>query len=658
MTKILIIDDNKNNRIYISEMLRGIFCDCITLTAGTGQEGIDKAKLEMPDTILLDLIMPGMDGFEVCRKLKANSTTCHIPVIFITAVKTDTETRIKGLEIGADAFLYKPLDRAELAAQVKVMLRIKKAEDELRFQRDCLKKDVNDTKKELLEAERMYKTLFMSAADPMFLVDLDGKFIEVNAEACYLMEYSKKELIGNKPSYVNPSLESKLNAMMDIIRHKKSAFFEMSFPTKSGKIVPLEISCQRIDHDGKNAILAIARDISDRKQASQEKKNLESQLRQAQKMEAIGTLAGGIAHDFNNILFPIYGFTQILMQKCPDNDEYQGYLKNILQAARRAKDLSQQILTFSRQSKREQKPVMLSPIVKECIKLLRASLPSTISVKQDIESDISQVLADPTELHQVIMNLSTNAYHAMRDDGGTLTVRLKTLTTDASNREQYPELVPGQYLKLTVQDTGKGIDTDILSQIFEPYFTTKPQGEGTGLGLYITYGIVKNLSGKIDVQTQPGEGTVFDVYFPIFSKLHKDDNQIMHISQVAGGTERILLVDDEEAIVEIMTYMLEQLGYLVTGRTASREALDLFRTHPDHFDLVITDQTMPDLTGEVLYQHIKKIRDSIPVILCTGYSESLPKDRAEKMGINAYLCKPVILSELGITIRKILDHPS
>jgi len=656
MAKILIIDDNKYNRISISEMLRSALNDCITLTAASGQEGIDKVKMEMPDTILLDIIMPDMDGFEVCRYLKSNALTQHIPIIFITAIKTDAETRVKGIEIGADAFLYKPIDLPELAAQVKVMLRIKKAEDELRLQHDILKKNMNDTKKELLEAERMYKTLFMSAADPMFLVDLDGKFIEVNAEACYLFEYSSKELIGNRPSTINPSFESKLKAMMDIIRNKKSAFFEMSFPTKKGTIIPLEISCQRIEHDGNQAILAIARDISERKQASIEKKNLESQLRQAQKMEAIGTLAGGIAHDFNNILFPIFGFTQILLKKCQENEEFQGYLQNILQAARRAKDLSQQILTFSRQSKRENKPVMVSPIVKECIKLLKASLPSTISVELHIEPETGLILADPTEIHQIIMNLCTNAYHAMRDDGGTLKVCLKNLTIEHDDNHQHQDLTEGQYLKLTVQDTGKGIESDILSQIFEPYFTTKPQGEGTGLGLYITYGIVKNLSGKIDVRSQPGKGTVFDIFIPMISISDEDDSQAMQVSQIPGGNERILLIDDENAIVEMMTFMLEQMGYLVTPRTSSRDALDLFRKHPDHFDLVITDQTMPDLTGDVLYQHIKKIRMDIPVILCTGYSEKLSKSKAEAIGIDAYLCKPVILNELGMVIRNILDR--
>ncbi|MBF0452872.1 MAG: response regulator [Candidatus Magnetomorum sp.] len=655
MTKILIIDDKKDNRISISEMLRAVFDDCVTLTAGSGPEGIEKAKMELPDTILLDLLMPGMDGFDVCRQLKFHPTTCHIPVIFITGVKTDTETRIKGLDIGADAFLYKPLDRAELAAQVKVMLRIKEAEDELRFQRDQLKKNMHDTRKELLEAEKLYKTLFMSAADLMFLINLDGEIIEVNSEACYIMGYSQKELISNTPISINPAFEKKLNAMMDIIRNKKSAFFDMSFPTKTGQQVPLEISCQRIEYDGQHVILAIARDISERKQASLEKQKLESQLRQAQKMEAIGTLAGGIAHDFNNILFPIFGYTQILMKKCPDRQEFQDYLQNILKAARRAKDLSQQILTFSRQSKHEHKPVMLSPIVKECLKLLRASLPSTISVKQDIDSDIGLVLADPTELHQIIMNLCTNAYHAMRDSGGILDVRLKRVKIEALEKSEHPELAPGQYLNLMVRDTGKGIDSEILSQIFEPYFTTKPQGEGTGLGLYIIYGIVKNLSGKIDVQSQINEGTVFNIYIPAFLKPKSQDSQDMPMSQVPGGTERILLVDDEAPIIEMMTFMLEQMGYLVTARTSSREALDLFRTHPDHFDLVITDQTMPELTGDILFQKIKAIRKDMPVILCTGYSEKLSHEQAQQLGIDAYLCKPVVLCEMGAVIRRIID---
>lgn len=406
--------------------------------------------------------------------------------------------------------------------------------------------------------------------------------------------------------------------------------------------------------DGRYVRMEIATNISARKRAEQEKTDLETQIRTTQKMEAIGTLAGGIAHDFNNILVPIIAYTDMVMAtEVPGSANWQN-LQEVYKAASRAKELVKQILTFSREREHELCPVQVVPVVKESLKLLKASLPSTIEVSQRLAAEGATILADPTQIHQIVMNLCTNAYHAMREQGGLMEVTLSEVEITPGDVPEY-RLPSGSYLVLTVSDTGPGMDQATMERIFDPYFTTRKHGEGTGLGLAVVLGIVKKYGGDIRVYSEPGQGASFQVYFPVLGKAESGLGVILS-TPLATGDERILLVDDELPIVDSLRKMLEFHGYQVTAKTSSVEALELFRLAPRDFDLVITDQTMPYLTGDQLVLGMKKIRPDMPIILCTGFSVMIDEIKARALGIDAFLMKPVLRKELVETIRKVLDN--
>jgi len=398
--------------------------------------------------------------------------------------------------------------------------------------------------------------------------------------------------------------------------------------------------------DGRLVKLQIATDIT-------EKKEMETQLQQSQKMESIGTLAGGIAHDFNNILFPIVGYTEMLIEDVPDDSPFKSSLNKIYTGALRASELVKQILTFSRQETGELKLMKIQPIIKEALKLIRSTIPTTIEIKQDISPACGAIKADPTQIHQIVMNLATNAYHAMEETGGELKVGLKQMelgTCDLIN----PDMIPGQYACLTVADTGTGIDKELTQKIFDPFFTTKAVGKGTGMGLSVVHGIVEAMGGAVRVYSEPGKGTQFYVYFPI-EKGSFVKHSVQTHETIQGGIERILLVDDEEAILAMEKLMLERLGYHVTSRISSIEALEAFRDSPDKFNLVITDMSMPKMPGDKLSGELVKIRTDVPILLCTGFSETMSKDKAESLGIKGLLLKPIAMKDLAQKIREVLD---
>jgi len=393
-------------------------------------------------------------------------------------------------------------------------------------------------------------------------------------------------------------------------------------------------------------------DITERKQAEEERKKLESQLQQAQKMESIGTLAGGIAHDFNNILSPIMIHSEMAMMELASDNPIRHNLKEIYKAGERASDMVKQILTFSRKEEGKRAEIKVTPVLKEVLKMLRSTIPTTIDIQQNLEVESDTVLADPTQIHQIMLNLGTNAAHAMREKGGTLKVSLVQEDLDSDDAEQYPDLNPGSYLRLIVSDTGSGIDDETMQRIFEPYFTTKEVGEGSGMGLALIHGIVKSYDGDITVESEPGKGTTFNVYLP---RIEADVSPVEEPSiQIPRGTERILFVDDEKAAAEAIKPMLENLGYNVIARTGSIEALKAFKNDPNGFDLVITDQTMPNMTGKDLAKEIMSIRSDIPIILCTGFSEQIDEVKAKEMGIS-FVMKPIVLSQIANTIREVLD---
>lgn len=397
------------------------------------------------------------------------------------------------------------------------------------------------------------------------------------------------------------------------------------------------------------------RDISYQKQAEEEKSILENQLRQAQKIEAIGTLAGGIAHDFNNILTPILGYSEMALEDLPPDSPAVSEIQEVVSAANRAKELISRILTFSRQAEQEWKPIKIQYVLKEALKLLRASIPTTIEIKQKIDPHCAAVFADPTQIHQIIMNLCTNAYHAMQKSGGVLAVSLNEIELDAEDLPSKITLVPGPYVRLEVTDNGVGMNQVTMGRIFEPYFTTKPTGKGTGLGLSVVHGIVKSCGGEITVYSEPGMGTTFHLYFPVIEEeqlLSETDTNV----EIPTGDEKILLVDDEEIIVNLEKQILEKLGYQITAFTDSEEALQAFINKPESFDLLITDLTMPRITGLQLAREVISVRSDIPIILCSGFSETISAEQAKSLGIREYIMKPVIKKIFAQTIRKVLDE--
>jgi signal transduction histidine kinase/ActR/RegA family two-component response regulator len=400
-------------------------------------------------------------------------------------------------------------------------------------------------------------------------------------------------------------------------------------------------------------MLQESREEGERKEAQEERRRLETRLRQAQKIQAIGTLAGGIAHDFNNILAAIMGYAELVRLRIPEGSRAKEHLRQVLMSTYRARDLVKQILTFSRQTEQERRPVYVHLLAKEALKLLRASLPSTIEIRQNIVSDLSAVMADPSEIHQILMNLCTNAHEAMREKGGVLEVTLAPVDLGLDDGAKYPDVRPGPYLKLSVADTGLGMNRRTVERIFDPYFTTKEKGEGTGLGLAVVHGIVANLGGTIEVCSEPGEGTSFHVFLPRVEVRLKGETE--STAPLATGNERILFIDDEVPLVDSGQEMLKHLGYKVVTKTSSTDALELFRKQPDAFDLVITDMTMPHMTGDKLAKELMGIRSDIPIILCTGFSECITKEEAKRVGVKAFLMKPIASAEMAEVIRRALS---
>ena len=526
-------------------------------------------------------------------------------------------------------------------------------------------RDITERKRaedELSKSEAKYRFLTEKMNDMIWTVDLNFKTTYVSPSIDKVLGFTVEERLRQEPlEMITPESYANVQAILrkelerdqaEGVDPDRTITFEVEFYHKNGSTVWTEnvVSAIRNENGHIVGIHGVSRDIS-------QSRRIEMQLRQAQKMEAMGTLAGGIAHDFNNILSAIIGYTELAQDYVTEGSKVQRNLDEVLKAGLRARDLVRQILTFSRQVEGERKPVQVHLIVKEALKLLRSSIPSTIKIREDIDTKSGMVIADPTQIHQVIMNLCTNAYQAMDDHGGLMHVVLEKVMVDSDFIKIHPQLQEGPYIRLSVNDTGEGIDSQTLERIFDPFFTTKSQGKGTGLGLATVHGIVTNLQGIIHVDSTVGQGSTFSVYLPCTEK-GISDQKIMKEGFPHGQGERILLIDDETSIVQIEKQMLEDLGYIVTIKTDSIEALESFRMLPDQFDLVITDMTMPNLTGVDLSHRILEIRPDIPIILCTGFSDKINKERAQELGIQEYLEKPFDKAAFAWAINRALHKRS
>ena len=846
--KILVIDGNPDDLTAIRAVISDSLPGTKVLTARDGCEGIELALVDAPDVILLDVVMPRMDGYVVCRKIKQNEVLADIPVFFLTAVKTDLESRIKALEMGAEGFLAKPFNEVELIAQIKAMAKIKQShrrERQMKIQlaalvterthelerelsrrkhietanqmliqetqdryheisalmrasravlensdfqssarlilRECKQQlgarsgfiallSRDDARNEVLLTESVdgtdilagdlsmpmrgffaeiyrtgkavfdndlqncawiqslpkghmildnvifapmpvhgkvvgliglankrggfavddmriatgfgeiaalaltssrnleslenseirFRSLVETATDAIVSIDAKGSITHWNRGAENIFGYTAVETMGKDINMIVPANMQKAHTSA---RTRTLASGQLPHSGISREVValkkdgtefPVELTLSRWQTGEGVFFTSIIRDITERKKQEQTRVMLQAQLNHAQRMEAIGTLAGGIAHDFNNILAAILGYAEMAQEDSLQGSIVKKDIDQVIKAGHRAKELVKQILAFSRQTESEKIPIQTATIVTEAIKMLRSFLPTTIDINKSIDPNAGLILADPTQINQILMNLCTNAFHAMEDVGGSLSISLKNRKLTQDDLLNEPQVQPGDFVQLSVGDTGAGIPPEIRERIFDPYFTTKEVGKGTGLGLSIIHGIVKSSGGIVSYQSQPGEGTVFHILLPAITNTDLPENSQEELVQ--AGNEHILFIDDEAMLAEMAKLMLERLGYRVTTQTNGIEALTTFRNSPDEFDLVITDQTMPGMTGGDLAHRLLQIRPSLPIILCTGYSSQISEEKAKSLGIKGFGKKPLAQKDIASLIRNVLDR--
>ncbi|OQX11643.1 MAG: hypothetical protein BWK76_18870 [Desulfobulbaceae bacterium A2] len=675
--KVLVVDDNADDRTLLR---------CIVernghhpIEAGNGDQALELAMAQRPDLIISDVLMPIMDGFHLLRKIREDESLWVIPFIFYSATYTEAQDLQLADSAGADGFIVKPMDPTLFWQEVERILASRRErhipsqakalpeQDYLaeygRIVAEKLEKKVHELEqalaekelvtKQLREAQEDWERTFDAIGDIAIILDPQCRIMRINRQGCETFGAAADALLGQhcytafrggKTACENCPLV--LGAMEGVAVHTA----EISHETL-GKIFQVSVS-PVLGTDGKVArIIHFAKDIT-------AQKAMERHLRQAQKLEAIGTLAGGITHDFNNILSAILGHAELAKLDILKEHPARVHLEGVLQATHRATALARQILTFCRQS--EQKCQALEPhlVVKEALKMLRSSIPTTIAIREKIDTQCGNLIADPSHLHQIIMNLCTNAYHAMRETGGTMAVFLGQVQVATGDMKvQGHDLQPGSYVVLEVSDTGCGMDHKTIGKIFDPYFTTKKVGEGTGLGLSVVHGIVKSYGGHISVYSEPGKGSTFRVYLPR-PVAEVAPPPASETAPVRGGTEHILVVDDEQVIVDVEQRMLELLGYHVTAVTSSPMALRALQDDPQAFDLLITDMTMPELNGIELCRRIRAIRPALPIILCTGFSELIDGDTAKKLEFQDFIAKPLTMAALAHSVRKVLDGTS
>jgi len=515
---------------------------------------------------------------------------------------------------------------------------------------------------------QQHQLILNSTEEGIYGLDLKGNTTFINLAAAKMIGWEALELIGqpqhailhhSKPDGTPyPREECPIYAAFKdgAVHHVDTEVFWR----KDGTSFPVEYTSTPIRGDRGDLVGAVVtyRDITERKRAEERLHQSEIRMRQAQKMEAIGTLAGGIAHDFNNILAAILGYTELALSRIPHEDRARQNLKEVLTAGSRAKELVQHILTFSRQKEQEKRPMHLHLVVTEVLHLLRATLPVTIEIRDHLVAPSDTILADPTQMHQVLMNLCTNAEHAMRERGGILDVWLEAVEVTDEVVAQHPDLRPGPHVRLTVRDTGQGMAPKVQERIFDPFFTTKGVGEGTGMGLAVVHGIVADHGGTIVVDSVSGQGTTFAIYIPRIDPFSEDQDLLD--DTLMQGSGRVLFVDDEGPLVVIGQQVLEGLGYEVVPHTSGVEALAAFRAAPHRFDVVVTDQTMPHLTGEELARKMLRIRPDLPIILCTGFSYTMTAEKARALGIRKFLMKPVLARDLALVLLEVMEkvhHP-
>ncbi len=551
---------------------------------------------------------------------------------------------------------YKKADGSYLFAEVCIKL-IQRTDNYLIIFQDI--SEQKRTKGALKTTEDKYQSIFENAADAIFFLEAKGKnagkIIDTNTAAAKMHGYSREELLKMHINDLNA--ETEIDDTPDRIKRLMSGerlHTQISHRRKDGSHFPVSVSAGMFEFGGEKYILAFDRDISKINNAEKEKRELQTQLFRTQKLEAIGTLAGGIAHDFNNILSGIMGSSQLAEININHPKKLRKNLNQILKATNRAADLVSHILTFSREIEYEKQPLMISSVLREALKLLRSTIPSTIEIVEEIDSK-AVILADYTQIHQVIMNLCINAFQSITDDSGTITTRLKKSTISHAKSISKLDILPGEYLVFEVEDTGCGMEKTILEKVFDPYFTTKGLNKGTGLGLSTVHGIVKHHNGFIDVTSTPGIGTVFSLFFPMTDKTISFDRVDINTNPLPTGTESIMIVDDEDSILQSTKGFLEDHGYQVHTFINGLDAITAFKKDTNQYDLIIADITMPQLAGDIMSIEMLKLDPDLPIILCTGNLEKITDDLIARTGVIKAIAKPLDMRSLMVIIRDALD---
>jgi PAS domain S-box-containing protein len=659
-TTIMIVDDNPINLKLLLELLREKGYRVVAFPGGV--QALAAAVENPPDLILLDIRMPEMDGFEVCRRLKANAALQEIPVLFISAL-VEAEDKVEAFAVGGADYIAKPFQPEELHARVQIHLKNRSLQRQLLRHNTELQQLVAEQTRELVDAHQRLHLALHAAKAGTWEWDLQTQKNYWSEELWNLFHI--------KPNSCEPSYDTWIESIhwddrektAKIVREASQKGVRFSIEWRVAGCIDSECWLMSygqplFDAGGRiERYIGIVLDITERKQAEEETLRMHAELQQKQKTEAIGSLAGGIAHDLNNILFPVCGLSELLLEDFPANSTAYEMMQQIHRSVLRGSNLVKQILAFSRRSNPEKMPIRIQPVLKEVLNLVRSTQSRNIEMTSRISPDCGMVAADPTQMHQVMINLITNACHAVEEIGGTIHVELKK--TDISSVAEkaalpFNTLPVGRYACICVTDTGIGIDKTVIDKVFTPYFTTKPQGKGTGLGLSVVLGIVKEHGGDIRVTSEIGKGTTFSVYLPLLEDLGESPPDVV-VRQYPTGSERILVVDDEGPILHMEQLMLEKLGYRTTAFTSSLEALAAFKADPNGFDLVISDRGMPNMTGEQLAKELMAIRPGMPIILCTGFGNETDELHAMGMGIKGFLIKPVAKADLAATVRNVLD---
>lgn len=645
---ILLIDDDPHHIENLE------LTDFHILICHDKSQAIKILNTESIDMILLNVLMTSFNGFEFCQFISSSADHQAIPIIMILT-QEQLSLRVKGYSNGAVDYLVKPFLKEEFLLRINNHFKIYKEKllEELIEQLQNELGTFIQAEQELKASEDRYHQMFESNLAIKLIIDpTDGQILDANKAACSFYGYEKKVLTTMSITDINQLNDEEVKAEMNKAKSEERLYFNFRHQLSNGDIKDVEVYSGPVKSGDSSVLYSIIHDITARKNAEREKLFLEKQLRQSQKMETIGTLARGIAHDFNNILTPIMGYTEMALLSLDKKHPLIKHLNRILKGTHRARELIEQILLFSKKIEKEWLPISLPSLINEALKLLRPSIPRTVEIIQEINESCPPIKADETQIHQVIVNLCTNAWQAMEQDGGQLTIKLDYNQNSFKRDINQIGLPEAAYACLSIYDTGVGMDEMTQERIFEPFFTTKPVDKGNGLGLSVVHGIIRSHKGGILVKSQIGKGSSFHVYLPLIDSYNLAKSA--EPQDYLRGQEHILIVDDEEDVLIILKDILEMFNYKVDTFLKASSALKAFKSEPDKYNLLITDLTMPQMNGIELISEINRTHD-LPIIVMTGFGDDLTETKINTYNIQKVLSKPITIKTLTNEVRAILD---